>query len=136
MKSLNPSVILRFFSLFFISLNYIWKEIVGVHKNWIAISERRWNLCVTPVLLFSSSNFLGWSFLCLAKQELFGNYGVWCCIFLALKNVNKDYLIFSYFCNFVAKSDQKPKTGWTKHYLPKDLPFLSSCVSSISTGIV
>jgi hypothetical protein len=27
-----------------------------------------------------------------------------------LQNVNKDYIIFSYLCNFVAKSDQKPKT--------------------------
>ena len=29
---------------------------------------------------------------------------------LALQNVNKDYIIFSYFRNFVTKSDQKPKT--------------------------
>ena len=29
---------------------------------------------------------------------------------LALQNVNKDYVIFSYFLNFVAKSHQKPKT--------------------------
>ena len=29
---------------------------------------------------------------------------------LALQNVSKDYIIFSYFCNFIAKSDQKPKT--------------------------
>ena len=29
---------------------------------------------------------------------------------LALQNVNKDYVIFSYFRNFIAKSDQKPKT--------------------------
>jgi hypothetical protein len=28
---------------------------------------------------------------------------------LSLQKVNKDYVIFSYFCNFVAKSDQKPK---------------------------
>ena len=28
---------------------------------------------------------------------------------LALQNVNKDYIIFSYFHNFVAKSDQKPE---------------------------
>jgi len=27
----------------------------------------------------------------------------------ALQNVNKDYVIFLYFHNFVAKSDQKPK---------------------------
>ena len=30
---------------------------------------------------------------------------------LALQNVNKDYVIFLYFRNFVAKSDQKPKTN-------------------------
>jgi len=29
---------------------------------------------------------------------------------LALQNVNKDYIIFLYFRNFVTKSDQKPKT--------------------------
>ena len=29
---------------------------------------------------------------------------------LALQNINKDYLIFSYFRNFVAKKNQKPKT--------------------------
>jgi len=29
---------------------------------------------------------------------------------LALQNENKGYLIFSYFCKFIAKSDQKPKT--------------------------
>ena len=31
---------------------------------------------------------------------------------LALQNVNKDYIIFLYFCNFVAKSDKKPKTKY------------------------
>ena len=29
---------------------------------------------------------------------------------LALQKVNKNYVIFSYFHNFIAKSDQKPKT--------------------------
>ena len=28
---------------------------------------------------------------------------------LALQNVNIEYVIFLYFCNFVSKSDQKPK---------------------------
>ena len=28
---------------------------------------------------------------------------------LVLQNVNKDYIIFLYFYNFVSKSDQKPK---------------------------
>ena len=31
---------------------------------------------------------------------------------LALQNVNKDHVIFLYFCNFAAKSDQKTKMGW------------------------
>ena len=38
---------------------------------------------------------------------------------LALQNVNKDYTIFLYFRNFVAKSDQKRKMGWTKHLSQK-----------------
>jgi hypothetical protein len=29
---------------------------------------------------------------------------------LALHNVNKEYVIFLHFCNFVAKSEKKPKT--------------------------
>ena len=38
---------------------------------------------------------------------------------LALQNVNKDYIIFSYFGNFVAKTDenQKPKMERNKQYL-------------------
>jgi len=40
---------------------------------------------------------------------------------LALQNVNKDYVIFLYFRNFVAKSDQKPKTknGMNETKMPK-----------------
>ena len=34
----------------------------------------------------------------------------YCLAYLALQNVNKHYVIFLYFHNFVAKSDQKPKT--------------------------
>jgi hypothetical protein len=36
----------------------------------------------------------------------FGFFGL---AHLALQNVNKDYVIFLYFRNFVAKCDQKPK---------------------------
>ena len=41
---------------------------------------------------------------------------------LALKNVNKDYVIFLYFCNLVNKSDQKPKmkNGMNKTYILDD----------------
>ena len=40
---------------------------------------------------------------------------------LALQNVDKDYVTFSYFCNFVTKSDQKPKTknGMNKYLRQK-----------------
>ena len=40
---------------------------------------------------------------------------------LALQNVDKDYATFSYFCNFVTKSDQKPKTknGMNKYLRQK-----------------
>ena len=59
-------------------------------------------------------------------HPIFSSFGFWyfghfsCVIFflvffhiahLALQNVNKDYVIFSYFCNFVAKSDQKRQMG-------------------------
>ena len=45
----------------------------------------------------------------------FSNFGHFSCLIfrlahLALQNINKDYVIFSYFCNFVAKSNEKPKT--------------------------
>ena len=51
---------------------------------------------------------------------------------LALQNVNKDYVIFLYFRNFVAKSDQKPKRKNNGHkkinqfsnILPIRKPFL------------
>ena len=34
--------------------------------------------------------------------------------YLALQNVNKDYIKFLYFRNFATKSDQKPKNGMNK----------------------
>ena len=42
-----------------------------------------------------------------------------CLAHLALQNVNKDYVIFLYFRNFVAKSDHKPKKGLTKQWAKK-----------------
>ena len=38
------------------------------------------------------------------------SFRFFCLAHLALQNVNKDYIIFSYFRNFVAKNDQNPKT--------------------------
>ena len=65
-------------------------------------------------------------------HPIFSFFGFWyfghfsCVIFfpfffhfahLALQNVNKDYVIFSYFRNFMPKvtKTKKPKMGWTKH---------------------
>ena len=54
-------------------------------------------------------------------HPIFSSYGFWyfghfsCVIFilgfprLALQNANKDYVTFSYFCNFITKCDQKQK---------------------------
>ena len=77
-------------------------------------------------------------------HPIFSSFGFWyfghlsCVIFfpvffrlthLALQNVNKYYVIFSYFHNFIAKSDQKPKTKYgmnetivIKNLLKKNLP--------------
>ena len=58
-------------------------------------------------------------------HPMFSSFGFWyfghfrCIIFFpvffhlalqALQNANKHYVIFSYFCNFIAKGDKKPKT--------------------------
>ena len=37
-------------------------------------------------------------------------FSFFCLAHFALQNVNKDYVIFLCFCNFITKSDQKPKT--------------------------
>ena len=69
--------------------------------------------CV-PVALFMlrlSHIFVFWFLVTLVA--LF-SFRFFCLAHLVLQNVNKDYVIFSYFCNFVAKSDQKWKMGWTK----------------------
>ena len=59
------------------------------------------------------------------RSFIFSSFGFWCfghfscvifftflfrLIHLALQNVNKDYVIFLYFRNFIAKNDKKPKT--------------------------
>ena len=55
----------------------------------------------------------------LFRHPIFSSFGHYCCVIfsagffrlahLALQNVNKDYVIFSYFRNFVEKIDQKTK---------------------------
>ena len=50
----------------------------------------------------------------------FGHFSYFLSVFflhLALQNVNKDYIIFSYFGNFVAKTDEKQKMERNKQYL-------------------
>ena len=52
--------------------------------------------------LFCSSHiFIFWSLYLRNFLSVF-----FCLAHLALQNVNKDYVIFSYFCNFITKSDQ------------------------------
>ena len=63
---------------------------------------------VCPVF-FSSHILVFWSLWLRDFLSIF-----FCLAHLALQNVNKDYVIFLYFRNFVAKSDQKRKMGWTK----------------------
>ena len=53
-----------------------------------------------------------------------------CFAHFAFQNVNKDYVIFLYFCNFVAKSDQKWKMGWTKHKWELKKALAPSCLPS------
>ena len=78
-----------------------------------------------PTLFLDDFNFTHFEHLCFV-HPIFSSFGFWyfghfsCVIFfpffsrlahLALQNVNKDYVIVSYFRNLVAKSDQKPKMG-------------------------
>ena len=52
--------------------------------------------------------------------------------FFTLQNVNKDYIIFLYFCNFVTKSDQKPKTKNGMNETLKVAPFVYTiCMANI-----
>ena len=53
-----------------------------------------------------------------------------------LANVNKDYLIFLYSYNSVAKSDQKQKIGWRKYSLEKSqFGVHKLCKSSLNSRI-
>ena len=85
-----------------------------------------------PQLLNYSSNY------CFVHPILVWSFGFWyfghfsCVIFfsvffhlahLVLQNVNKEYIIFLYFCNFIAQSDQKrkwdePNISVQKEYQP------------------
>ena len=62
-------------------------------------------------LMFCSSHFFVFGFLYFGHFICMIFFPVFLCLgHLALQNVNKDYIIFSYFRNFFAKSDQNPKT--------------------------
>ena len=82
------------------------------------------NECTYHHLLSRLATYV--SFIPYFRLLVFGHFS--CVIFfpfffhlahLALQNVNKDCVIFSYFQNFVAKSDQKPKTknGMNKTFI-------------------
>ena len=89
------------------------------------INQSIWLLTTKRLLqyMFRSSHFFSFDFWyfdhfsCMIFFPLF-----FCLAHLALQNVNKDYAIFSYFCIFSAKSDQKPKTkNGMKHRSSTDL---------------
>ena len=61
-------------------------------------------------LLTHFGNFVFWFFITLVAS----NFRL---AHLVLQNVNKDYEIFSYFHNFVAKTDGKRKMEWNKQKL-------------------
>ena len=63
-----------------------------------------------PFLFRSSHNFVSWFlvFWSLCLRDFLSIF--FRLAHLALQNVNKDYVIFLYFRNFVTKSDQKSKT--------------------------
>ena len=63
---------------------------------------------MTHLMFRSSDIFVFWYFGHFSCEIFLP--GFFCLAHLALQNVNKDYEIFSYFCNFIDKSDQKPKT--------------------------
>ena len=72
-------------------------EFLGLGGNFIYICF------VLPIFL----SFVFWYFGHFSCPIFFPFF---CLAHLALQNVNKDYIIFLYFRNFIAKSDQKPKT--------------------------
>ena len=90
----------------------------GIKINIILIAFL-FRLCSFWTLMFFSLHF--GNFVFLYFDHLFRHFSCvifftmcsgffFCLAHLALQNVNKDYVIFSYFRNFVAKSDKKPKT--------------------------
>ena len=96
-------------------------KILGLQKLKLKPFEIFWSLrwsLLSNVTCFSSLNncfyspniFMFW-FLVFWSLYLLDFLSVFFrLVHLALQNVNKDYVIFSYFHNFIAKSDKKPKT--------------------------
>ena len=94
------------------------KDFHSSAKNWMLT-----NLNHDPKL-FSSLSLLPGSLHILITSFFFFFCLLTCMIFftlyfrlarLALQNVNKDYVIFLYFCNIVTKNDKKRKREWSKH---------------------
>ena len=76
--------------------------------NW-GILEFRTNFIYKH--MFCSSHILSFGFWYFGLFSCVVFFLVFFCLAnLTLPNVNKDYLLFLYFLNFVAKCDQKPKT--------------------------
>ena len=80
-------------------------KVAFIQQNSIFVS------CLERVFLFHSSHIFVFWFLVFWSLKLCNFLSVFFCLaHLALQNVNKDYITFSYFRNFIAKSDKKPKT--------------------------
>jgi len=64
-----------------------------------------------PLFMFHPSHIFVFWFLVFWFIYLHDLLSIFSCLtHLTLQNVNKENVIFLYFCNFVTKSDQKPKT--------------------------
>ena len=78
-----------------------------LHKTWKSNKQSD----VAFWFMFHSSHIFVFWFLVFCSLYLRGFLSVFIRLaHLALKNVNKDFVIFLYFHNFIPKSDQKPKT--------------------------
>ena len=103
-------------------LNSLEKFLLGkIYFSSLKVSREVWSQKVFPfwgrMEKLSEINVLFIPFFCLLVFRVFLTLVAWfyfslflsCLSCLVLQNVFNDYVIFSYFHNFIAKSDQKPK---------------------------
>ena len=95
--------------------------IVRLHTTYYSQSHQRGSISSTYLhtVLLMKTNVLLIPYFCLLVFGILVTLVAWFSFLffhLALQNVNKDYVIFLYFCNFVAKvtKNQKPKNEMNK----------------------